>query len=66
MINIVRGKTETVPSLFRAIFSERNFVPNPPWMRVASRPKAASAPLMRKPTPEEKELLFRLVGKLTK
>jgi hypothetical protein len=33
-----RGITETVPSLFRGIFSERNSVPNPMYMSVLHQP----------------------------
>jgi hypothetical protein len=32
MSTFFRGITETVPSLFRGIFSERNSVPNPTWL----------------------------------
>ena len=32
MSTFIRGITETVPSLFRGIFSERNSVPNPSHM----------------------------------
>jgi hypothetical protein len=31
MSTFFRGITETIPSLFRGIFSERNFVPNPSY-----------------------------------
>ncbi len=35
MSTFVRGITETVPSLFRGIFSERNSVPNPKSAQLA-------------------------------
>jgi hypothetical protein len=37
MSTFFRGITETIPSLFRGIFSERNSVPNPRWDQSARR-----------------------------
>jgi hypothetical protein len=47
-----RGITETVPSLFRGIFSERNSVPNPSLTSVYRTSPPDLAGLYDNPTPE--------------